>query len=57
MWAIDQAIHFFHLPLQTRKETISRIMTDGKSAFNHSVTAQHYIDLYEKMLKRPFINP
>jgi starch synthase/alpha-amylase len=57
MWAIDQAIHFFHLPLQIRKETIARIMTDGKSDFNHSVTAQHYIDLYEKMLKRPFINP
>ena len=57
MWAIDQAIHFFHLPLQARKETIARIMTDSKSAFNHSVTAQHYIDLYEKMLKRPFINP
>ncbi len=57
MWAIDQAIHFFHLPQKTKKDIISRIMTESMAAFNHSVTAQHYIDLYEKMLKRPFINP
>lgn len=57
LWAIDQAIHFFHLPPSIKRREISRIMTEGKASFNHSITAQHYIDLYEKMLKRPFINP
>ncbi|MBU0987969.1 MAG: glycogen/starch synthase, partial [Proteobacteria bacterium] len=27
------------------------------ATFNHPVTAQHYIDLYEKMLRRPLVRP
>jgi len=26
------------------------------TTFNHKVTAQHYINLYEKMLQRPLVN-
>jgi len=32
-------------------------MMQSASKFNHRVTAQHYIDLYEKMLQRPLIIP
>jgi len=31
-------------------------MAESAETFNHSVTARHYIDLYEKMLRRPLIN-
>ncbi len=57
LWSIDEAINFYHLPQMIRKKEISRIMIESKASFNHSITAQHYIDLYGKMLKRPFINP
>jgi len=57
MWAIDQAMHFFNLPQEVKNNQISRIMSESIAAFNHSVTANHYIELYEKMLHRPFINP
>ncbi|MDY6903426.1 MAG: glycogen/starch synthase [Thermodesulfobacteriota bacterium] len=57
LWAIDQAMGFYNLPRKEKKKQISRIMTEAMAAFNHSVTAQHYIDLYERMLKRPFLNP
>jgi hypothetical protein len=30
-------------------------MVQSATAFNHAVTAQNYIDLYEKMLQRPLI--
>ncbi len=56
-WAIDRAIDFFSLPQKARERQIGRIMTESLAAFNHSVTAKQYIDLYEKMLNRPFINP
>lgn len=47
-----------HLPpLIRRKRQINRIMLQSAATFNHQVTAQHYIDLYEKMLRRPLINP
>ena len=56
-WGIDRAIDFFTLPRKIRERQITRIMTESLASFNHSVTAKHYIDLYEKMLNRPFINP
>ncbi len=55
-WAIDQAMDFYRLPEQQRNKEIQRIMTEGRERFNHSVTAREYITLYEKMLKRPFLN-
>ena len=55
-WAIDQAMAFYALPERVRHKEISRIMEEGKEQFTHSVTARAYIDLYEKMLHRPFVN-
>jgi starch synthase/alpha-amylase len=56
MWAIDQAILFYNLPQKIKETQISRIMKESQESFNHTVTAKHYIDLYEKMLNRPFIS-
>jgi starch synthase len=54
-WAIDQAMQFYMLPVQVREQQISRIMMQSASKFSYNVTAQRYVDLYEKMLKRPLI--
>ena len=55
LWAIEEAMAFFQMPEDIKKSQIERIMKDSVATFNHSVTAQQYIDLYEKMLKRPLI--
>ncbi len=54
-WALDQAMVFFSLPQETRNRHISRIMVESKNIFNHDVTANHYIQLYERMLHRPLL--
>jgi ADP-glucose type glycogen/starch synthase len=54
-WAIEQAMNFYRLPVEIKNPQIARIMVDAKSRFNHSVTAQAYIDIYEKMTQRPLI--
>ena len=54
-WAIDQAMQFYLSPVQIREQQISRIMNQSASRFNLQGTVQHYIDLYEKMLRRPLI--
>ena len=56
-WAIDQAMQFYLLPLKKRARQVKRIMQQSAITFNHRVTAQRYIDLYEKMLQRPLIQP
>ncbi len=56
-WAIDQAIAFSNLTRQQKQSQIRRIMSESMTTFTHSATARQYIDLYEKMLQRPFINP
>jgi hypothetical protein len=38
-----------------KKRQIRRIMTESAATFNHQVTAQKYIDIYEKMLQRPLV--
>ena len=55
-WAIDQAMQFYLLPAKEKEKQVKRIMIQSASKFNHRVTAQHYIDLYEKMLQRPLVN-
>ena len=55
LWAIKEAMRFYDLPQKVKKKQIERIMTQSASTFNHAVTARRYIDLYEKMLKRPLI--
>ncbi len=54
-WAMTQAIEFFNLAGDIKKRQIKRIMTRSIAAFNHSVTARRYMDLYEKMLQRPLV--
>jgi starch synthase len=56
-WAIDQAMQFYRLPMKERERQVERIMIQSASQFNHRSTAKHYIDLYEKMLQRPLVNP
>jgi len=56
-WAVDQAMQFYMRPTKVKARQINRIMTQSASQFNHRVTARHYIELYEKMLHRPLINP
>ncbi len=55
-WAIREAMTFYNLPVEVKEPQIERIMSESSTAFNHAVTAGHYIDLYEKMLKRPLIS-
>lgn len=56
-WAIDQAMAFHALPEPIKARNIERIMRQSVETFTHAVTAKQYIDLYEKMLQRPLINP
>jgi len=55
-WAIDQAMEFYSLDLHTRGTQIGRVMAESKARFNHKVTAQAYIDIYEQMLHRPLVD-
>ena len=55
-WAMEQAMAFFEMPRKIKEQQISRIMKESAGTFNHTVTAKNYIDLYEKMLKRPLVN-
>jgi len=50
-------MNFYNLPQKVKAQKIKRIMTESTAAFNHAVTARQYIDLYEKMLERPLIDP
>ncbi|MCF8036466.1 MAG: glycogen/starch synthase [Desulfobacteraceae bacterium] len=55
MWAVDEAMDFYRRPGEVRAPQVRRIMQEAAEAFNHEVTAGHYIELYEKMLQRPLI--
>ena len=55
MWAVDQAMNFFNSPEEKKNATVSRVMRQAKERFNHDVTAQEYIKIYESMLARPLI--
>jgi len=55
-WAINQAMEFYNLPEEIKAVQIERVMKQSAAMFNHSVTARQYIDLYEKMLRRPLIS-
>ncbi|MCK5542022.1 MAG: glycogen/starch synthase [Desulfobacterales bacterium] len=54
-WAIDKAMEFYKLDNKIKETQINRIMIDSVLEFNHTICAGNYINLYEKMLKRPFI--
>ena len=55
-WAVDRAMDFHRLDKQTRSAQIGRIMEESKKRFNHAVTAQAYIDIYQRMLNRPLVD-
>ena len=54
-YAINQAMNFFNLPNRTKAKQIKRVMAESAAQFTHAATARQYIELYEKMLKRPLI--
>ncbi len=56
-WAIDQAMDFYKLAPEVKCHHIRRIMKEGKERFNHENCAAQYIDLYQKILCRPVIDP
>lgn len=55
-WAIDRAMDFHRLDADTRRSQIARIMDESSRRFNHAVTAQAYIDIYQEMLHRPLVD-
>ena len=55
-WAIDRAMDFHRLDEHTRGAQIGQIMEESKKQFNHAVTAQAYIDIYQQMLHRPLVD-
>jgi starch synthase/alpha-amylase len=56
-WAITEAMRFYQLPEKVKQFQIKRIMEESAQRFTHAATAKQYIDLYEKMLARPILNP
>ncbi len=54
-WAVDRAMDFYHLDPDLKEKQINRIMIESVLEFNHSRCAEEYINLYGKMLKRPFL--
>ncbi len=55
LWGVAEAMRFFALPVARREAVVSRVMREAKQKFNHDVTAQEYIRIYESMLDRPLI--
>ena len=56
LWAMGQAMDFYHKPAEFRHTVIERVMREARDRFNLKVTAQAYIDIYESMLKRPLLD-
>jgi starch synthase/alpha-amylase len=54
-WAVDRAMDFYMMDEPIKEQQIHRIMIDSVLGFNHSRCAEAYINLYEKMLQRPFL--
>lgn len=53
VWAVAQAMAFYHQPLEIRSSQIRRIMQDSLERFDHQLTTLQIMDLYERALKRP----
>ena len=56
LWAVSEAMNFYRLPRDTKAPIIERIMREARVRFNHDVTAQAYINIYESMLERPLLD-
>jgi glycogen synthase len=57
MWAVGEAMAFFSLSPAARARQVQRIMTEALSGPDACDTAQHYVDLYGRMLNRPMTLP
>ena len=55
LWAVGEAMHFYEQPAEVKENIISRVMRESRQRFNHDVTAQAYIKIYESMLARPLV--
>ena len=49
-------MRFYSRPKEFRSAVIDRVMRSAKMRFNHDVTAQEYIKIYEAMLDRPLLS-
>jgi glycogen synthase len=56
LWGMDQAMAFHRLPKTAHASQTKRIMREAEERFNHSVTAQAYIEIYQQMLNRPLVD-
>ena len=56
LWGMDQAMAFHRLPKAAHATQTKRIMREAEERFNHSVTAQAYIEIYQQMLNRPLVD-
>jgi starch synthase/alpha-amylase len=54
-WAIERAMEFYNAPSEIKRSHIEQIMKKSAAMFNYYVTAKKYIELYEKMVRRPLI--
>ena len=54
-WAVDEAMRFYYKPEEWKRGVIARVMKEARQRFNHDVTAQEYINIYESMLARPLV--
>ncbi len=48
-WAIDQAMQFYRLPSEYKREQVARIMTESAARFNQRVTAERYMQVYDRL--------
>ena len=54
-WAIGEAMKFHRRPQAEKTAELVRVMGEAGKRFNHDVTADAYIRIYESMLDRPLI--
>ena len=54
-WAMDEAMRFYDLPAEVKVPVLQRVMRQARERFNHDVTAEAYIRIYESMLDRPLL--
>jgi ADP-glucose type glycogen/starch synthase len=50
-YGIREAIKFYQLPFEVKKQQIQRIISHAKRTFNMANTAAKYMEVYEKMLR------
>jgi len=55
-WAIDQAVEFHFLPVETKSPQLQRVMRESAKAFSHEEVAKNYFEIYEEMLARPLVH-